>query len=81
MNDILVDLKIWLERFHADAPHRQGRMPEINIDLVIGALAEIQRLRVATGKDSIVKRAAGRGWSVRGRKAPRRSQRVVRDQC
>jgi hypothetical protein len=49
MDDILADLKRWLAQFHADAPRRQGRLPEIHIDLVVRAIAEIERLRELAG--------------------------------
>ncbi len=45
MDDILADLTRWLAQVHADAPHRPGRLPEIHIDLVVRAIAEIERLR------------------------------------
>jgi len=47
MDDILDDLKSWLAQLIKDAPHRTGELPEIEIDLVRRAVAEIERLRTA----------------------------------
>ncbi len=48
--DILQDLKSWLAQLVADAPHRRGQMPEIEIDYVRRAIEEIERLRAAEKK-------------------------------
>ena len=47
MNDILDDLKDWLNQLVADAPHRgAGEAPGVEINLVKRAIGEIERLRV-----------------------------------
>jgi hypothetical protein len=48
-NDVLADLKDWLKQLVDDRPHRvkQGERPDIDIDLVSRAIAEIERLRSA----------------------------------
>jgi hypothetical protein len=45
--DILADLKEWLKQLVADKPHRerQGEQQSVEIALVNGAIAEIERLR------------------------------------
>jgi hypothetical protein len=45
--DILDDLKSWLAQLVKDKPHREhaGELPEIEIDYVRRAIAEIGRLR------------------------------------
>jgi hypothetical protein len=43
--DILTDLESWLAQLVADAPHRHGELPEIEIDYVRRAIEEIERLR------------------------------------
>jgi hypothetical protein len=45
--DILADLKSWLAQLVADAPHRHGHLPEIEINYVRRAIEEIERLRAA----------------------------------
>jgi hypothetical protein len=45
MDDILVELKNWLARLYEDPPPREAALPPIHIDLVIRAVAEIERLR------------------------------------
>jgi hypothetical protein len=48
--DILADLKSWLAQLVADAPHRHGELPEVEIDYVRRAIDEIERLRTAAKK-------------------------------
>jgi hypothetical protein len=45
MTDILEDLKSWHVQLVADASHRKGELPEEEIDLVLRAINEIERLR------------------------------------
>ncbi len=44
-SDILDDLKSWLRQLVADAPHRHGELPEIEINYVRRAIDEIEKLR------------------------------------
>jgi hypothetical protein len=46
--DILEDLKNWLAQLVADAPHRHGELPQIEINLITRAIREIERLRAAS---------------------------------
>jgi hypothetical protein len=48
MTDIVADLKSWLAQLVADAPHRKGELPEIEIDLAKRAINEIESLRSTT---------------------------------
>jgi hypothetical protein len=48
--DILADLKSWLAQLIADAPHRHGQLPEVEIDYVRRAIDEIERLRADAKK-------------------------------
>jgi len=50
--DILADLKGWLNQLVADAPHRQGQLPEIEINYLRRAIEEIERLRAAEKRQS-----------------------------
>jgi hypothetical protein len=45
MTDILERLKSWRVQLVADAPHRKGELPQIEIDLVRRAIDEIESLR------------------------------------
>jgi hypothetical protein len=47
MNDetLVADLKNWLAQMIADAEHRKGEMPSIEIGYLRRAIAEIERLR------------------------------------
>jgi hypothetical protein len=48
-DDILTDLKEWLEQLVADKPHREraGEQPGVEIGRVRRAIEEIERLRAA----------------------------------
>ena len=58
MADIVEDLKSWLAQLIKDAPHRQGELPDIDIDKIRRAIEEIERLR---GEVAQLKAAPGDG--------------------
>jgi hypothetical protein len=43
--DILADLKSWRDELIGDKPHRQGELPEIEIEYLRRAIEEIEKLR------------------------------------
>jgi hypothetical protein len=45
MDDILIDLKKWLQLCHTDAGRQQDQFPSSMVELVLRAIVEIERLR------------------------------------